>query len=160
MKTALVIIDVQNVFITPTTKNVPQHILTHLKKKKYSHIIFTQFVNKKNSPFVRYLRWNKAFSKKQTDIVDALKPLAENSPVFRKSTYSIFESRPFLRFLKKNHVTNVELAGMDIDSCVLASGFGGFDKGFKVTILTRLCGSADERYMGAALPIISRNLPR
>lgn len=61
MTKAIVIIDVQNIFINNKTKDIPKKIADHLENNKYDYIIFTRFINDKNSQIYKKLKWNKCF---------------------------------------------------------------------------------------------------
>lgn len=40
-----------------------------------------------------------------------------------------------LNFLKQKNINKIYLTGIDIDACVLASAFDGFDLGYDIEIL-------------------------
>lgn len=71
--------------------------------------------------------------------------------IFHKGTdpqidsYSAFfdnahqRSTGLAEYLKKHHVTEVEIVGIATDYCVLYSALDAIDQGFKVTIITTAC---------------------
>ena len=58
-RTALVVLDLQNCFITNKTKFLPQKIKKHIEKQKYDFVIFSKFINLAGPNFVQKLKWNK-----------------------------------------------------------------------------------------------------
>ncbi|AJI50687.1 isochorismatase family protein [Francisella tularensis subsp. holarctica] len=44
-----------------------------------------------------------------------------------------------LNFLKQKNINKIYLTGIDIDACVLASAFYGFDLGYDIEILQDFC---------------------
>lgn len=56
-KSALVVVDVQNYFINEHTKGLPERIQKFIVKNRDSfyYLIFTKFVNKSSSNFVKML---------------------------------------------------------------------------------------------------------
>lgn len=59
MKRALIVIDVQNYFMNSLTKHLPERILQYIQKNKgnFALIIFTNFVNTRESSVYRFLDW-------------------------------------------------------------------------------------------------------
>jgi len=55
-RTALIILDLQNCFITDKTKSLPQKIKEHIETKKYDFIIFSKLINSESSNFVKKLK--------------------------------------------------------------------------------------------------------
>lgn len=138
MTKAIVIIDVQNIFINNKTKDIPKKIADHLENNKYDYIIFTRFVNDKNSQIYKKLKWNKCFESPDIDIYLSLKSYANRNNTFDKNGYSIFKQKELLKLFKENNINNIYLCGLSSDACVLASAFEGFDLGFNIIILKEL----------------------
>lgn len=64
-----------------------------------------------------------------------------------------------LDFFKQENIHKIYLAGIDIDACVLASAFDGFDLGYDVKILQDFCLSHfGEEFNYFALKIMHKNL--
>ena len=158
-KNALIVIDVQNYFVNEHTKNIPSRIASFIQKNKFDFIVFTKFVNHKNSNFFKLLNWKKCLRSPDTDIHPILEKFVNKSNVFEKAYYSVFKSNKLVKFLKKNNINNIFLCGIDIDACVLASAFDGFDSGYKIHILKDLSLSHSGKKLDtAALKIIKKNL--
>lgn len=153
--------DLQKCFINKNTKAIPQKIKNYIKKnkEKYDFIIFTKFVNLKKSNFVKKLNWQKCLTAPETDITPIINDLISKNYIFGKNTYSIFKSKKFTYFLRKNKISKLYFCGLDIDACILASAFEAFDLGFDFKILTHLTGSfTGNNTYNSAKKIIKRNL--
>jgi len=156
---ALIILDLQNCFITEKTKSLPQKIKEHIETQKYDFIVFSKFINSESSNFVKKLNWNKCKISPETDIVPELSKIALQNHIFEKDTYSIFKSKEFVDFLSQNKISKLFLCGLDLDACVLASIFEAFDLGFDFEILLDLTGSSTKTDIdNSAKQIIKRNL--
>ncbi len=159
-RNALVVIDVQNYFVNKNTAQLPHRIAETIDKSKFDFVLFTKFVNRENSNFFRKLKWKKCTAPPDTDIHKLLSRFASKKNAFEKSTYSAFKSKKFTGFLRKHRIRKIFLCGIDIDGCVLASAYDGFDSGYDIEILEDLSSSHYGKDMaGAALKIIRKNLP-
>ena len=160
-KSAILIIDVQNYFINVHTRDLPKKIAAHVRDARYDYVLFTKFVNNKNSNFVKMLGWDKCNSAPDTDICSELSGLVnkENANVFEKHTLSAFKNPKLKKFLDANTVTKLYICGTDSEACVLSSAFEAFDFGFDVQILKELCASSNGKdFHEYARTIIERNL--
>ncbi|MDP4039974.1 MAG: isochorismatase family cysteine hydrolase [Candidatus Pacearchaeota archaeon] len=158
-RTVLVILDLQNCFITDKTKSLPQKIKKYIETQKYDFIIFSKFINSESSNFVKKSNWNKCKNSPETDIVPELSEIALKNHIFEKSAYSIFKSKQFVDFLSQNKISKLYFCGLDLDACILASAFEAFDLGFSFEILCDLSGSSAKINMdNSARQIINRNL--
>jgi len=161
MKTALVVIDVQNYFVNSKTKELPKKIANHIQKSNYDFVLFTQFINKKDSNFFKLLNWRKCTSSPEIDIHPTLIKFTNSKNTFKKSTYSIFGAKGFTRFLQKNKVSRIFLCGIDTDSCILASAYDAFDLGYHIKILEEFCLShSGKDFHSAAIKIINKNIQK
>lgn len=111
MKTALVVIDVQNFFVNEKTKDLPSKIASFIEKNKFDFVLFTQFVNKEDSNFFKLLNFKKSTGSPDTDIHPDLLEFVNKNNLFEKSTYSIFKSPKLFEFLKKNNIKNYFCVG-------------------------------------------------
>ena len=158
-RTAFIILDLQNCFITDKTKSLPQKIKEHIKSQKYDFIIFSKFRNSESSNFIKKLNWDKCKTSPEIDIVSELSEIAVKNHIFEKSTYSIFKSEEFVDFLSQNKISKLFFCGLDLDACILASAFEAFDLGFDFEILYDLSGSSAKIDIdNFAKQIIKRNL--
>ena len=83
---ALIVVDVQNGFLTDKTSFVVPRILSLLESRRFRNTAFTQYYNSDSSPFERFLSWPKLKSEVEQKIAADLLPFAEH--VFRKPIYS------------------------------------------------------------------------
>jgi nicotinamidase-related amidase len=160
-KNALIVIDIQNYFVNENTKFLPQKIAKFIENNKFDFVLFTKFVNKKDSNFFKKINWKKCMGPPDTDIHSALVKFVDKNNVFEKSSYSIFKCEKLVNFLQSNKITKLFLCGIDTDGCVLASAYDGFDLGYDIEILKDLCFSySGENLHNAALSIIKENLEK
>jgi len=158
-KNALIIIDMQNYYINKHTKSLPKKILKFTDKNKFDHILFTKFVNTKNSNFIKVFNWKKMMSSPEIDIHKTFSKLITKNNVFKKNTYSVFKSKELTKYLNSNNIKNIFLCGLDEDACILASAYEGFDLGYKINVLTDLTMShCGKKFENAALKIINKNI--
>jgi nicotinamidase-related amidase len=160
MKSALVVIDMQNGFLKPEMKSLPSRIAKNIEKSSYDFVTFTKFVNNTKTNFVQKLDWNKAFGSPETDIVPALQKYVKKNNVFEKDTYSAFKSKKFVTFLKKNKIQELYLCGVELDGCVLATAFEAFDLGYNVKVLNSLSYSSGKNLNIPSFNIVKRNIDR
>ncbi len=162
MKSALVVIDVQNHFAVEKAADLPKKIAKHIRQKKYDHVLFTLFRNDPGSNFHKILKWEKATSKPAIDIHPELAPFSNSKNTFEKLTYSAFKIPAFVDYLKRNNITQLYICGINIDGCVLATAYEAFDLGYDVKILEDLSSVASFRqdYEDSAKTIIARNLKK
>lgn len=139
-KSLLIIIDVQKGFINDFTKDVPKKIKNHLiaSQEKYDFVIFTKFINKPNSKFIKYLNWKGCMKPEEIEIVDELKDFVGKENLFEKETYSVFKSEELMNFIQTNKISQIFLCGLNTDACVIASAFDGFDLGFEINVIKEL----------------------
>ncbi|MES2970995.1 MAG: isochorismatase family cysteine hydrolase [Patescibacteria group bacterium] len=162
MKNALVAIDVQKYFAVEKAADLPQKIVKHLESSKYDFVLFTKFRNDPGSNFHKILHWEQCTGPPATDIHPILVSYATPENTFEKTTYSAFKSEAFTSFLKTREIQELDLCGINIDGCVLATAFEAFDLGFNVKILEELSSVASFRddYEQFAKTIIARMFKR
>ncbi|MFA5095095.1 MAG: isochorismatase family cysteine hydrolase [Candidatus Paceibacterota bacterium] len=161
MKKALIIIDIQKGFINKLTNKIPSRIRSFILRNrgKYNLIIFTKYMNRKNSNFVKNLNWKGFMDDKQTAIIDELKEFINNKNLYKKYTYGSFVDNKLLKYLKRNKIKQVDLAGIDTENCVLTFARDAFDRGFRVVVFKNLSAShSNIKLHKAALKIIEENI--
>ncbi|MDP2586215.1 MAG: cysteine hydrolase [Candidatus Komeilibacteria bacterium] len=167
MKTALLIIDVQNFFINKWTQQVPKNIVRLIEGGEFAKIIFTKFVNTADSNFVKQFNYTGCAKPPYSDIVKDLEPWVKKDNVFTKNTYSAFlqpadsAGKPGLaEFLKKNRLEEITVVGIDTENCVLTNARELFDRGYKVKVISEGCASSTggPAQHEAALKIIKNNI--
>lgn len=160
MSNVLVVIDVQNFFAVEKAADLPYKIAKHIQESKYDYVIFTKYINDPSTNFRKILGHKKATTPPDTDIHSALIKFTNSKNTFPKTTYSAFKNSNFQNFLQKNSVKDIDLCGINIDGCVLATAYEAFDLGYNVKILEELSSVASFRqdYEDSAKTIIARNL--
>lgn len=137
----LIIIDLQAGFIS--NDNI-EKIINPIKKVRKlflpEYCVFTQFINNKNSLFVRTLNWNKLLN---TDEQKIVLDINDKNLIVKKSTYNAV-NQEFILYLKQNNINKAYLCGVDIDSCVLATAFNLFDLGIEPVIISDCCSTNSE----------------
>jgi len=154
MGRCLLLIDVQNGFVSPKTEYVINRIKDLLEKEHFDHVIATQFVNEEGSPYRRFIKWEKLSGPPETDVLDIVKENAEK--IFVKNVYSAANDE-ILAFLEKNKVTEIFLSGIDTDCCILKTAADFFEKGMDAKVLsyyTASNGGKESRY--AAMRVLKR----
>lgn len=157
----LILIDFQYAFINKHTEAVVLKTKEAIKSKVFKYVIFTTFVNKADSSFVKNIDYKKCFKSPDTDIVPLLLEFSNKNNTFSRTAYSVFKSKKLVKFLKENNIEEITLAGLDTDACVLASAYDAFDLGFKVSINEKLSGSTQGiSFHKKAVDILKRNIDR
>lgn len=160
MKTALLIVDVQNYFINKNTQAVPGNIKRLIQTNDFPVIAFSQFINSSDSAFVKHLNFTGCAKPPYSDIVADLKPWLKKDNVFKKCAFSVFTNPKFEQYLNKNKIGELVICGLDTDYCVLADCFNAFDRGYKISVVADCCASFTSGKIGhlAALGIVKNNL--
>jgi nicotinamidase-related amidase len=159
MKTALLIIDVQNGFINDQTRDIPSEIAHHIKASSYDLIVFTKFINTQGSNFEKLLGWKKCYGPPESDLAKPLVPFAKH--IIEKHTYSAFKSHELIKLLKNREIQKLSICGLDTDACVLATAFDAFDLGYDFEIIEELTyNMKDDKFHTAALDVIRKNLAK
>ena len=154
MSNALVVIDVQNGFISKSSMHIIPRIKKMLVKNKFDHVIFTIFVNPKQSPWKKWMGWHNVSKSPEIDIVQELSAFAHH--VFEKNTYSSFTDS-FEKFLKNEKITELYLVGIDTEACVFKTALDAFEKGYRPIVLSKYCASHESAsYHKLALKLLRR----
>lgn len=134
---ALLIVDVQNGFITKDTKHVVPAIRDLAAKWKQAGgaTVYSRYFNYPGSPFERLMNWRQLYSPPDTDIVQELAHDAQRSTVVDKETYSAFTD-DLVSLIRQQGWTNIVVCGIDTDLCVLTTVFDAFDSGVTPWVVT------------------------
>jgi nicotinamidase-related amidase len=157
---ALLIVDVQNGFITDETKDVPAHISHHIRHHSYDQLLFSQFINQPGSNYERLIDVKSCYGAPETDIHPDLAEFVTSENVFVKHGKSAFKNQDLLRCIKTAQIDQLDICGLDIDDCVLATAFEAFDLNLNFRVLDDLCGSShgQDHIHSSAHSIITKNL--
>lgn len=158
---ALIVIDVQNYFLTSATKPIVKRIQQYLKNqsKQYATIYFTVFKNDPRAPLWKISDWQGCSTAPETDICRELAEFTNKNNLFSKNILSAYKVSAIKTGLKQNKISQVDLCGFDTDCCVFATAYDLFDEGFKPVILENLTWStAKEKLHLPAIKMIQRNI--
>jgi nicotinamidase-related amidase len=137
----LLIVDVQNGFVTPDT----EHILGTVNKliEKFRTVgrpvMFTRFVNPENGPWERIKDWHDMKGGKSTELHPDLDHKGE--VVLDKGSFSGWGDELSQQCVS-GKIDTVVLCGIDTDQCVLATAMDIFDAGLRPVIVTDACASS------------------
>lgn len=151
MSSCLVIIDVQNGFLTKDTEFVADKILNLIDDRNFDYIVGTQFFNYNGSPFTRLLDWKGCMSGNAIKMDDRL--YEKCNKVFLKSTYSCF-TEDFIGYINSKKVSKLYFVGIDTDCCVLKSAVDAFERNLDFEVLLDYCastGGIDSHNAGVAV---------
>ena len=150
--TGIILIDVQDGFITPKTAHIPP--LVQAVQAEYELVIATQFVNPPLSSFRRLMKWER-FSEGSPETALAF-ARASHTQVVVKSTYTAL-TPAVVGILESSGVEEVHLCGLETDICVLKSAVDIFEYGLRPVVLKSLCATrAGPGIHDAALAILAR----
>jgi nicotinamidase-related amidase len=136
-KPVLVVIDVQNGFITEHSQPVVPVIVDLVRRWQaaYGDVVFSRYLNYTGSPFERLIGWTKMTDSPETDFVTELAPyVGPHTPVVDKYIYTLFTPQG-TQLVDDNDWTDLYLCGIDTDSCVLKTAVDAFERNLTPWIL-------------------------
>ena len=133
----LLIIDMQEGFRAKESEKILPNILK-LKKEFRGKIVFSKFINKKNSLFEKQLNWTKFQNKKEKKIFLELQ--FPNNKEIKHQKYTVLNNN-LKNFIKKNKITRIYLTGIYTDVCIIKTAMDLFDKNIKTFVIKNACGS-------------------
>lgn len=154
MASCLLVVDVQEGFITERTVHIVERIESLLKLSIFDRVVFTKFINHPDSPWVKFLNWQQLMSDRDTKLSDSLLPFAK--VVFNKYTYSSVNQET-LNFLESNQIDTVFVCGIDTDCCVMETAVDLFEQLIHPYVLTHYSASNGGRESHeAAIKVLER----
>jgi nicotinamidase-related amidase len=172
-KPVLVVVDVQNGFITEHSKAVVPVIVdvVHRWQAAQGDVVFSRYRNYAGSPFERLMGWTKMIDGPEIDLVAELSPYAgPQTPVLDKYLYSLFTPEA-THLIDQRGWTDLYLCGIDTDMCVLKTAVDAFERDLTPWVLEDACASHVDpeahraglliarRYIGAHHVIRTTSLP-
>lgn len=157
-KTALVVVDVQNGFVTDNSRPVVPVIADLVERWTAAGrpVVFTRYLNYPGSMFERLMNWTKVSSAPDTDIVDELQDAASRAPVIDKKGYTLFNEQG-RALVEEAGWTDLIFCGIDTESCVLKSAVDAFEADITPWVLTDASAShSDQAGHDAAILIGGR----
>lgn len=158
MKECLVIIDVQNGFVSEKTKHIPDKVKALVEQKSFDYVVATKFCNVEGSPYINFMGWTGLLDEKSRQLYPGIEELCDR--IFTKEIYSCF-TQEFIDFLEKEKIEKLYFAGIDTDCCVLKSASDCFERNIPFEVLLNYCASngGDESHKAAHL-VMKRMLGR
>lgn len=158
MPIPLLVVDVQIGFINNFTHHIPDRVLRLIQQGDYAPILFTQFVNHPEGPYTRLLNWQGCDREPEINLVPELAAFVEPQRVFTKAGLCGLPEE-LVQYLGQHQITQVAVAGIDTDMCVLKIAMDLFDQGVEPIVLTDCCAStAGLQAHLAGLAVLSRNI--
>jgi nicotinamidase-related amidase len=142
-KPVLVVVDVQNGFITEHSRPVVPVIVDLARRWQAAHgdVVFTRYLNYVGSPFERLIGWTKMVEEPDTELVTELKPYVDpHTPIIDKYIYTLFtpEGR---HLVAARGWTDLYVCGIDTEICVLKTAVDAFEQNLTPWILKDACAS-------------------
>ncbi len=135
-KKLLLVIDAQNDFINENTQSILDKIDKLISSNKYDDVVFTRFINDKNSIWYKKLNYTGCMTKaKQKIAIDT-----KQYKVIDKKIYSAFNEE-LKTYISKNNIDEIYLCGFDTDACVQKTAIDLFENNYNVFVLKDYCMS-------------------
>ncbi|RMZ08016.1 hypothetical protein D0860_04835 [Hortaea werneckii] len=161
-RTALLVIDCQNVFETMiASRAVPniKKLHSHFEAASFS-IVYTQHGHTKEEltpPYKNQLvrKWgpNGSIARGSSDweLIPELKTLAEQYPKVQKNTYDAFVNTNLGSLLEDRKIERVVVCGVMTDCCCDTTARSAFNRGYETWLVSDACGSANKTQREAGL---------
>lgn len=135
-KSPLMIIDVQQGFMTPDTRPVVPRIdaLQH----RFRQLIVTRFINAPGSGHRKWIHWQR-FAADSPEVALAFTPRAD-ADIMDKTIYSAV-TPALLDQLRRDKVEAVHLCGIATDNCILKTAVDLFEAGIRPLVHVEACAS-------------------
>ena len=158
MADLLLVIDMQRGFVIEKTKHILPNVL-RLVDRHVGPIMFTRFINKPDSGFVKWIHWSRFQEEPETLLCPELAEIAANN-VLDKNGYTAFVPA-FRAYLLDNEIDRIFICGVATDSCVLKTAADAFEEGIEPVVVKDACAShAGDEVHEAGLLLISRFVGR
>jgi nicotinamidase-related amidase len=144
---ALIVVDVQNGFITEHSAHVVPVIVELVRRWQAAghDVVFTRYINHEDSIFERLMGWTKLQHSPAIDIVPDLQPYVEGATaVVDKKVYTLFTDEGE-QLAKDRDWTDVYVCGIDREVCVLKTAVDAFER----NIVPRLVVDASASHSGS-----------
>ncbi len=142
-KPVLVVVDVQNGFITEHSRLVMPVIVDLVRRWQAAggDLVFSRYLNRADSPFKRLLGWTKMTDGPETDLVAELTPLlGPHTPVLDKYIYTLFTPEG-VQLVTERGWTDLYLCGIATDFCVLKTAVDAFERNLTPWVIADACAS-------------------
>jgi nicotinamidase-related amidase len=142
-KPVLVVVDVQNGFITEHSQPVIPIIVDLVCRWQAvdGDVVFSRYLNYASSPFERLIGWTKMTNAPETELVTELAPyIGPHTPVVDKYIYTLFTPEG-THLVDERGWTDLYICGIDTEICVLKTAVDAFERNLTPWILKDACAS-------------------
>lgn len=142
-KPVLVVVDVQNGFITEHSQSVIPIIVDLVRRWQTvgGDVVFSRYLNYAGSPFERLIGWTKMTDAPETELVAELASyVGPHTPVVDKYIYTLFTPEG-TQLVDEHGWTDLYVCGIDTDVCVLKTAVDAFERNLTPWILKDACAS-------------------
>ena len=133
MNSLLLVIDLQFAFINENTSFLPQKIQELINSNKYNKVVFTRFVNSKNSIYTDKLNYYACIGEDKEIVLDV-----KNKKILDKKVYSAVNEE-LEEYIANNNIDKIYVCGIDTECCVLKTCLDLFEKEYNVFVLKDYC---------------------
>lgn len=137
MVNLLLIIDMQEGFRSAESEAILSNLLK-LKNSFKGKIVFSKFINNKNSLFEKQLDWTRFQNKKDKKLFSELQ--TSNNIKLEHDTYTVLNEE-LKEFISKNKITKVYLCGVYTDVCIIKTAMYLFDNKIETFVIEDACNS-------------------
>ena len=137
-KSALVVVDVQNGFVTEHSAHVVPIIADLVAQWQATgrDVVFTRYINYAGSPFERIMGWSKLKDGAEIEIVDELqKYVSLATGCIDKKIYTLFTDEGE-KLVRSHGWTDLFICGIDTEVCVLKTAVDAFERDITPWILS------------------------
>ena len=161
MATALLIVDMQYVFLDMTSTALPNvlQLIDHFKAKAMP-CIFTQHGHTKEEltpPYKNQLvrKWGPngsiAIGSRDWEMIPEVARKAEGCSLVGKNTYDAFINTNLNNIMEEKNVEKIVVCGVMTDCCCDTTARSAFNRGFETWLVKDACGSANKQQHEAGL---------
>jgi nicotinamidase-related amidase len=143
LKSVLVVIDVQNGFVTEHSEPVMPVIVNLIRHWQTvgGDVVFSRYLNYPGSPFERLMSWTRMAGGPETNLTAELMPfVGPHTPVVIKHTYTLFTPE-YVKLVTERGWTDLYLCGFDTDMCVLKTAVDAFERDLTPWVVEDACAS-------------------
>ena len=134
----LVVIDMQNGFVKPSTAYVVPRVVDLVRRWQDAggDVVFTRFINSAGSQYERLIGWSKVAEAPETDLVDELQSYAQRATaVINKPAYTLFTPEAE-QLVAERGWQDMVICGLTIESCVLKTAVDAFERHLTPWVVT------------------------
>ena len=146
-KKALLVIDVQDIFMNKHVEHIPGRIVSLIEETEYSIYVEALFHAEAGSIWDRQQQWTGPKNGQLLSTPELAFALRNKRAVHvEKETRSAFRGEFQLhQYLQDSDIEEVHIVGVDTSDCVLATAHEAFDLGYFTFVIEECCEVAHDR---------------